>query len=112
LITDTLNRRVLEVNESGRVVWSRETLAIPYEADRLPEYERRGDRVRYGSEDPATTPDGGPSDDGDVPVLSTVLVVLRAIVPELPFWFRELQLAGTLVGGCLMVVGVGLRRHA
>ena len=36
LITDTLNRRFVEVNESGKVVWSVQTERIPYEAGRLP----------------------------------------------------------------------------
>jgi hypothetical protein len=111
LITDTLNRRVLEVNASGTVVWSRETLAIPYEADRLPEYEQRGGRVRYGGDTDISGTASRQRSGGEVPVLSTALVALRAIAPELPFWYRELQLAATLFGGGLVVVGGFLRRR-
>ncbi|MDS0301420.1 hypothetical protein NDI76_22075 [Halogeometricum sp. S1BR25-6] len=99
LITDTLNRRLVEVNESGEIVWSVETDRIPYEADRLPVGESVGG-PRYDSngttiEDPS----------GDVPVLSLMLVGLRAVVPSTPFWFRELQLGLTILSATLVIVG-------
>jgi hypothetical protein len=99
LITDTLNRRIVEVNESGRVVWSVQTERIPYEADRLPVGESVGG-AQY-------TSDGGSvgSPNNDVPGLSLLLVGLRAVVPSTPFWFREPQLGLTLVSALLVVVG-------
>ncbi|AUV84318.1 hypothetical protein C2R22_22450 (plasmid) [Salinigranum rubrum] len=101
LITDTLNRRLVEVNESGRVVWSFQTERIPYEADRLPVGESVGG--------PMYTNKGGDvaSPDADVPVLSLLLVGLRAIIPSTPFWFREPQLGVTVVS-TLLIVGGGI----
>ncbi|TQQ78447.1 hypothetical protein EGH24_14645 [Halonotius terrestris] len=99
LITDTLNRRLVEVNESGKVVWSVQTERIPYEADRLPVGESVGG-PRYTSDG-----GGGGSADKDVPVLSLLLVGLRAVIPSTPFWFREPQLGLTIVSALLTVVG-------
>jgi hypothetical protein len=99
LITDTLNRRLVEVNESGKVVWSVQTERIPYEADRLP--------VGESVEGPRYTSDGGGvgSANKDVPVLSLLLVGLRAVIPSTPFWFREPQLGLTIVSALLIVAG-------
>ena len=105
LVTDTLNKRLVEVNESGQVVWSYGTERIPYDADRLPvgesvggpTYSDAGDERRTGS---------------DVPVLSALLVGVQAVYPGLPFWFGETQLLLTLVSlGCVIVgIVVRLRR--
>jgi hypothetical protein len=99
LITDTLNRRLVEVDESGTVVWSVRTERIPYEADRLP----------YGEPvvAPTYTNNGSSVDSADtgVPGLSLLLVGLQAVVPSTPFWFREPQLGLTLVSALLIVVG-------
>lgn len=101
LITDTLNKRIVEVNESGAVVWSRRTDRIPYEADRLPAGESM-EAPRYD-----VTETGTNDVDSDVPVLSTLLVGVQAIVPALPYWFGELQLFLTLVSLGLVLGGIG-----
>ncbi|MDZ7700877.1 MAG: aryl-sulfate sulfotransferase [Halobacteriales archaeon] len=106
LITDTLNRRIVELDAEGEVVWSTQTRLIPYEADRLPDGELVG----------APRADGEPGDPeapgGDVPLLSDGLILLRAVVPGVPFWFRELQLALTLVSVGLAVAGLVDRNRA
>lgn len=99
LITDTLNRRIVEVNETGAVVWSMKTKRIPYEADRLPTGERVG-ASQYAADSSVSAPTG------DVPILSLLLVGLRAVVPSTPFWFREPQLGLTLVSVILILGGV------
>ncbi|MEF8774905.1 MAG: hypothetical protein V5A43_00180 [Haloarculaceae archaeon] len=104
LITDTLNRRIVEVNDTGHVVWSYETTDVPYEADRVPVGERT----------PAPTFDGNMTDPiadppGDIPVLSLGLVGLKSLFPGVPYWFNELQLFLVLAGIGTMVVGSGLR---
>ena len=97
LVTDTLNRRVVEVNESGAVVWSHETERIPYEADRLPAGESVGG---------PTYSDAGTDTrrtDSDIPLLSPLLVGIQAVYPSLPIWFDEPQLLLTLVSlGCVL----------
>lgn len=103
LITDTLNRRLVEVDESGTVVWSVRTERIPYEADRLPYGESVGAPKYTTNGSSVDSPDAG------VPVLSLLLVGLRAVVPSTPFWFREPQLGLTLVSVLLIVVGGGSR---
>ena len=100
LITDTLNRRVVEVNESGTVVWSIQTDRIPYEADRLPVGESVG-VPQYTTDSAASN-----SPSGDVPILSLMLVGLRAVIPSTPFWFTELQLGLTIVSVLFILTGV------
>ena len=116
LVTDTLNQRVFEITPNGTVVWSKETPRIPYEAERLPEGERVGGQLytsdgaagpSQGSTETATTaPD---TTGGDVPVLSTAMTVLRAVVPSTPFWFTETQLGLSLLGIGL-IAGGGIDR--
>jgi hypothetical protein len=104
LVTDSMNERVLVVNESGGLVWSRSTDHIPYEADHLganasaplPTYEDGGAD--------AVDADSG----GDVPVLSTITFILHTAVPALPFWVGELQVGVTLVA-LVLVVGAGVQ---
>jgi len=103
LITDTLNRRLVELDESGTVVWSVRTERIPYEADRLPYGEPVG-APKY-----TTNGSGVDSTDAGVPGLSLLLVGLRAVVPSTPFWFGEQQLGLTLVSA-LLIVGGGVDR--
>lgn len=97
LVTDTLNRRIVEVNESGSVVWSTRTEYIPYEADRLPEGEQVG-APRYEEKKVTHSRD-------ERPVLSTLLVGIRSVWAGLPFWFREVQLLATLLSLGLVLVG-------
>lgn len=99
LITDTLNRRIVEIDANGSVVWSVETALIPYEADRLP----AGEPVGAPRADADPDADGSPPD--RVPLLSDGLVLLRAIAPEIPFWFGETQLLLALVSLGLMGAG-------
>jgi hypothetical protein len=105
LITDTLNRRIVEVNPSGAVIWSVRTERIPYEADRLPAGESVG-APRY-----STGSSAGDRPSGNLPILSTLLMGIRAVIPETPFWFRERQLGVTIVAVILVAAGAvdGLR---
>jgi len=105
LVTDTLNSRLLEVDENGTVVWSTQTQVIPYEAERLPEGERAGGE-RYGAVDDEVDP----ANDDDVPVLTRAVGLLRGALPMIPFWFAELQLALTVVGVGLAGGGAWVRR--
>ncbi len=102
LVTDTLNQRLLEVTPNGTVVWSRETPRIPYEAERLPEGERAGAQP-YDGNSTVTDPSEG------VPVLSTGMTVLRAVVPGTPYWFGETHLGLSLIG-VVLIVGGGIDR--
>ncbi|MFB6143579.1 MAG: hypothetical protein ABEJ30_09600 [Halorientalis sp.] len=99
LVTDTLNKRVVEVTENGTVVWSVSTERIPYEADRLPEGERP-----TGSWYEGENPDQG--DHVRVPVLDPATNLLRGVVPWLPFWYGGVQLGLTLVSLALVAAGV------
>ncbi|WP_338740790.1 hypothetical protein [Haloplanus salilacus] len=103
LITDTRNARLVEVNESGRVVWERQLdyRTLPYEADRLPEGETVGGPT-YG--DGGTANAGG----GNVPVLTPLLRLASAAV-RLPLWVSELHVFTTLVSLALVGSGVVLR---
>lgn len=106
LITDTLNRRIVEVNSEGKVVWSTRTSRIPYEADRLPVGETVGG-PQYSSDTSSIVAPGN-----DIPILSSILVLLRAIVPMTPFWFGVPQLALSLFSLALILIGgVQYLRH-
>jgi len=99
LVTDTLNRRVLAVNEEGTVLWSTRVARIPYDADRLPAGEPVG-APRYAVTDwRGRLP-------REVPVLSPLLRGLRGVVPATPFWFGESQLGLSLLSLSLAVGGV------
>ncbi|MFB6087639.1 MAG: hypothetical protein ABEJ85_03885, partial [Haloarculaceae archaeon] len=127
LVTDSLNERVFEVDGDGNVVWSVGTERIPYEADRLPIGEYAGG---YDAATPTDGPGGDdgtdtstdrtplPTADGDgsvnagdtgssIPGLSIAVVGLKGTFSWLPFWFRELQLAVTILSA-LLVVGGGV----
>jgi len=104
LITDTLNRRILEVNRTGRVVWSYQTPQIPYEADRLPGGEpRSGPRYDGDGVDDSTVPASSP--------LAPVLIGMRAVAPWLPFWYGPLQLFATVLSIGMVVGGLWTRRR-
>ncbi len=107
LITDSLNKRLVEVNRSGETVWSYNTPEVPYEAERLPEGETVGGLAYADGVDDATTIGEGRS----IPVLSFLLVLFQTGV-QTPFWFTELHVAVTLVsvvsglaGAALMIRG-------
>ena len=101
LVTDTLSKRIFEINGNGTVVWSVRTDRIPYEADREPQGEQP-EGEWYAS--------AGPSGDGGgltIPLLDRAAALLPGVFPWLPFWFDGLQLGLTLVS--LLVAGVGAR---
>ncbi|WP_313694043.1 hypothetical protein [Halorarum halobium] len=103
LVTDTLNKRIFEVDGNGTVVWSVETERIPYEADRVPREltgGRSADLPRYEGDELVVHRSGG------VPVLSTLVVGVRAVAPWAPVWFAETQIGLTLVSLALAIAGV------
>jgi hypothetical protein len=100
LITDSLNQRVVEVNQSGRVVWSSSfDGVVPYEAERLPEGERVGAQLY----NPSPGVVGGAS--AGLPVFSDLLFVLQTSLP-VPFWLTEWHLVALVIG--VVVAAVGL----
>lgn len=104
LVTDTLNQRLVEVDENGSVVWSfniRQSVGtgiVPYEADRLV-----ADDTNVTTYEQGTVAEPG---DRGLPVLSTLTVVAHAAIPALPYWFEGLQVLGTLLA-LLLVLGSG-----
>ena len=128
LVTDSLNRRVFVTRPNGTVVWSYATDRIPYEADAVGVGEAAGGLPRTGAGDdgmvtrsddgdngtaPAnddgtatsTATDPTPPDD-DVPVLSTLLVGVQAVVPQTPIRFEEMQLGLSLLSLVLVTGGI------
>jgi hypothetical protein len=103
LVTDSANQRLVEVNESGETVWSYRTPLIPYEAERLPAGETVGASL-YG------TPGDG-SGSSEVPLLSTLLQIVRTSLP-IPFWVSELHVGTTLLAVVLALAGGGLHLRA
>ncbi|WP_132057871.1 aryl-sulfate sulfotransferase [Halorussus amylolyticus] len=103
LVTDTLNKRVLEVDENGTVVHSITTDHIPYEAERLPEGERPTGE-RYGTINTQSA--------DRLPVLDPAVSLLRGAIPGLPYWYAGLQLGLTLVSLGLVGTGGYLRWRA
>lgn len=99
LVTDTLNRRILEVDENGTVFWSIQTERVPYEADRAPQNERP-EGAWYGSENPSA---GGSA--SRIPYLSEWSTLLRGIIPGLPFWYGGAQFGLTIVAILLAIAG-------
>lgn len=99
LITDTLNKRVLEVSPNGSVVWSIRTERIPYEADRVPQGEQP-EGTWYGMATP-----GAGGDATRIPVLGRVASLLRGVFPWLPFWYGGVQVGLTLVAFGLAAAG-------
>ena len=100
LVTDTFNNRIVEVTPNGTVVWSTETPGdspIAYEAERLPEGERVGGPTADGETVEAT--------DDSVPLLTPLLVGIRAVAPGTPFWVGETHLALVLLGVVCMAAG-------
>jgi hypothetical protein len=98
LITDSANRRVVSVNETGETVWSTSTPLVPYEAENLPEGERVGAQTYQGQGTVGVNA-------GEIPVLSFLLAVLQTSFP-LPYWLSELHVGSALVS--VTAVGCGL----
>lgn len=97
LITDTANQRIVEVTESGDVVWSQSTEYKPYEADRLPYGERVGG-PSYSERELAQT--------SEIPVVTAGTELLVTNLP-LPYWFGEIQLLLTLFAFATTTLGLG-----
>ncbi|GAB7094752.1 hypothetical protein JCM30237_19050 [Halolamina litorea] len=100
LVTDTLRKRIFEINRNGTVVWSITTERVPYEADRVP-YGEPSEGEWYAGEAPNQGAGGG------IPVLDEAAALLPGVFPWLPFWFNGAQLGLTLVS--LGIAGVGAR---
>jgi outer membrane protein assembly factor BamB len=97
LVTDSAGQRIVEVNESGGVVWSYHTPGVlPYEADRLPAGEM---------DDAPVVETGAMQEVREVPLLTPLVNALRNTMP-LPYWLGESQVLLTLVS--LSMVGAGL----
>jgi len=109
LVTDTMNKRVLEIDPNGTVVQSVTTENVPYEADRVPLGERAGVPAHgVDARDSATRADPG---SGDVPLLTPAVVGLQAGIPWMPYWIGELQVFVTVVSLVLVVGGILFRRR-
>lgn len=96
LITDSLNQRILELNESGETVWSYKTPLVPYEAERLPMGETVGAPRYETSDDEITT--------NEIPVLTLLLRAAKSSYP-LPFWLSEVHVLLTLVSFGMVLSG-------
>lgn len=121
LITDSRNNRIVEVNRSGAVVWSRGVPNLPYEADRLPDEEANGtisytdgsQSVQQGTQGADTTFDdrsasGGVSG-GIVSTLESLVGMLRHAI-ALPYWVTWWVVPG-LFGSTVLAIG-GVTTHA
>jgi hypothetical protein len=107
LVTDSLNKRVFLVRPNGTVVWSYGTTRIPYEADAIGVGEpTRGAFPVNGDDGTETAAVADPNTDSDIPVLSTLLVGLRAVFPRTPVWFKEGQLALSLLALAMVTGGI------
>lgn len=104
IITDSRNNRIVEINQSGSVVWSRHVPNLPYEADRLPGSEKAGG-MAYTS--PPESADTGGSQLG-LSSLNSAMGLLRHVV-EIPYWVSWWHLVGWMMSTVL--VGVGSVRH-
>jgi hypothetical protein len=101
LITDTRNNRIVEVTENGTVVWSATTLAVPYEADRLPAGERPTGKIYNASEELNI------ASRTELPVFSTAHAALTHVVP-IPYWFGPWNLVAIAIAICLVCAGAVL----
>jgi hypothetical protein len=102
LITDSANARIVEVTESGEVVWSAsiENNYMPYEAERLPEGETVGAKI-YNPEAGNVT---RPSVSSSIPILTPALGIIQTST-NAPFWLGELHILAFLVGVAMIVGG-------
>ncbi len=123
LITDTLNKRIIEVNPQGEIVWGVWTQYIPYEADRLPYGEISGieeickDEKCEGFEWETATKNPGEfveidSGNSEIPIISDLLFIMRVLLPEIPYWFRELQLITTIISITMGIIGWKIQKRS
>lgn len=103
LITDTMNKRIIEINQEGEVVWSTKVGHFPYEADRLPFQEPVGGVSYDASADSSGTATS-------LPVLSSGVQLLKSGLP-VPFWFGEYQLLLTLLSVVCVSTGSWFARQ-
>ena len=120
LITDTLNKRIIEVDSDGEIVWGVWTQHIPYEADRLPYGEISGIdglcgngecqgfeiRNHRNSEETIEIESRG----SKIPLISDLLFIVRVVFPEIPYWFKELQLIATMISIFLIASGWKMKK--
>ncbi len=103
LITDSMNKRVVEMDDDGDVVWSRTTDQVPYEADSIDTNATTA--LPVSERNDTGTVDAG---DDDIPVLSTVTFIVHTALPALPFWVGELQVGVTLLT-LVVLAGAGIQ---
>ncbi|WP_458206072.1 arylsulfotransferase family protein [Haladaptatus sp. NG-SE-30] len=99
LITDSRNNRVVELNESGAMVWSARVPTVPYEADRVP-----GEYPAGAAYDSGVAVGEGAT---KLPVFSYLLASARHVV-ELPYWLAGWHLAVGFLSLVTFVVGLGV----
>ena len=125
LITDTLNKRIIEVDPQGKIVWGVWTQFIPYEADRLPYGEINGiddmgesNQIEWGGvglgDNVKNSEEIGEigSRGSGVPIISDLLFITRVLLPEIPYWFKELQLIATIISVTMVGAGWKMRRRS
>ena len=123
LITDTLNKRIIEVDPQGKIVWGVWTQFIPYEADRLPYGEINGiEEVCGNGECQGFGLEGNVKNSEEigeigskgsgVPIISDLLFITRVLLPEIPYWFKELQLIATIISVTMVGAGWKMRRQS
>jgi hypothetical protein len=120
LITDSLNKRVVEVDETGKAVGGIGTGSdIPYEADRLPGDEYTGPYMSAAESNseqrvPIATETGRISESNtasEVPILTLVITGLRGTFDWIPYWFAERHLLVALVSVVFVITGcIDMRR--
>jgi hypothetical protein len=105
LITDTRNRRIVEVDKNGTVVWSTTVQGdLPYEADRLPRGETVGG-TRYT--EPMSERVSGQNMPTYIRGVTPAAGLLRHHV-RLPTWFTEGELLTGAAGIGFVLLGGGM----
>ena len=100
LITDSLNHRVVLVDEDGTLLRTLPTATMPYEADIEGREPVGGPAVGSLDGDPVVTQPA----DGDIPLLTETLIPLQHMF-RLPWWFGELHLGGLILSLFVLVFG-------
>ena len=47
-----------------------------------------------------------------VPIISDLLFITRVLLPEIPYWFKELQLIATIISVTMVGAGWKMRRRS